>query len=300
MANTNTAGAAPARRKKRDTRQLWAFGFCLPNILFFLVFFVAPAIVGVWYSLTNYNGFKQMDFVGLSNYIKLFRDPEFYKTLWQTILYSIVSVPLGYAVALGLGLLLSSEKIKGITILRILIYWPILLSTIMVGLTWRWIFGESFGLINYLLQCIGLDGIKWATNPTAAFITTIIAGIWSGCGTNMLHRGAQTGSGRAAGSGKFRRGKQMAVIQAYYSAPFKTGFLHGHHSLRDLLFQGVRHGADPYERRSGYGHDIHDPVYLYNRLYQEQGRIRECRFHGAVCNPADPFFRTDEGQRQEQ
>ena len=104
MANTNTAGAAPARRKKRDTRQLWAFGFCLPNILFFLVFFVAPAIVGVWYSLTNYNGFKQMDFVGLSNYIKLFRDPEFYKTLWQTILYSIVSVPLGYAVALGLGL----------------------------------------------------------------------------------------------------------------------------------------------------------------------------------------------------
>lgn len=49
MANTNTAGAAPARRKKRDTRQLWAFGFCLPNILFFLVFFVAPAIVGVWY-----------------------------------------------------------------------------------------------------------------------------------------------------------------------------------------------------------------------------------------------------------
>ena len=179
MANTNTAGAAPARRKKRDTRQLWAFGFCLPNILFFLVFFVAPAIVGVWYSLTNYNGFKQMDFVGLSNYIKLFRDPEFYKTLWQTILYSIVSVPLGYAVALGLGLLLSSEKIKGITILRILIYWPILLSTIMVGLTWRWIFGESFGLINYLLQCIGLDGIKWATNPTAAFVTTIIAGIWS-------------------------------------------------------------------------------------------------------------------------
>ena len=186
MANTNTAVPAPARRKKRDTRQLWAFGFCLPNILFFLVFFVAPAIGGVWNSVFDYNGFKQMDFVGLSNYMKLFRDPEFYKTLWQTILYSIVSVPLGYAVALGLGLLLSSEKIKGITILRILIYWPILLSTIMVGLTWRWIFGESFGLINYLLQCIGLDGIKWATNPTAAFITTIIAGIWSGCGTNML------------------------------------------------------------------------------------------------------------------
>lgn len=183
MASTKTA-VKP--KKGLDTRQLWAFAFCLPNIAFFLVFFVAPALVGIWYSLTNYNGFKKMDFIGLENYIKLFQDPEFYTTLWKTILYSIVSVPVGYLVSLGFGMLLSSERIKGITVLRILIYWPILLSTIMVGLTWRWIFGESFGLINYLLSCIGMEGIKWATDPTAAFITTIIAGTWSGCGTNML------------------------------------------------------------------------------------------------------------------
>ena len=179
--------AAVARKGKGfDTRQAWAFAFCLPNILFFLIFFVAPAIVGVWYSLTNYNGFKQMDFVGLDNYIRLFQDSDFYSTLWRTVLYSVVSVPIGYIVSLGFGMLLSSEKIKGITILRILIYWPILLSTIMVGLTWRWIFGESFGLINFLLDSAGLPQIHWATDSTAAFITTIIAGTWSGCGTNML------------------------------------------------------------------------------------------------------------------
>ena len=74
--------AAVARKGKGfDTRQAWAFAFCLPNILFFLIFFVAPAIVGVWYSLTNYNGFKQMDFVGLDNYIRLFQDSDFYSTL---------------------------------------------------------------------------------------------------------------------------------------------------------------------------------------------------------------------------
>lgn len=183
----NTAAPGNALGKRRfDKRQAWAFAFCLPNILFFLIFFVAPAIVGIGYSLTNYNGFKRMDFVGLSNYITLFTDGDFYKTMWQTICYSLVSVPLGYAAALGLGLLLSSERLKGITLLRILVYWPVLLSTIMVGLTWRWIFGENFGLINYLLQCAGLPPVKWATDSTAAFMTTVIAGVWSGCGTNIL------------------------------------------------------------------------------------------------------------------
>lgn len=185
MKKTNEPAVA-IKRKRFDTRQAWALGFCLPNILFFLVFFVTPAIVGVWYSLTNYNGFKQMDFVGLSNYIRLFQDIDFYTTLWRTVLYSVVSVPLGYIVALCFGMLLSSEKVRGITVLRILIYWPILLSTIMVGLTWRWIFGESFGLINFLLESAGLSTIHWSSNSTAAFITTVIAGVWSGCGTNML------------------------------------------------------------------------------------------------------------------
>lgn len=172
--------------KKKDYLQKWALAFCLPNILFFIVFFVAPTIVGIWYSLTNFNGLKQMDFIGLENYIKLFKDEEFYRILWNTVKFTLVSVPIGYIASLGLGLLLSSDKIKGISILRILIYWPTLLSTIMVGLTWKWIFGESFGLFNYVLGRLGLDPIGWATNPTAAFITTIIASVWAGCGTNML------------------------------------------------------------------------------------------------------------------
>lgn len=181
------AGIAQAGRpRSRDYRQRWAIAFCLPNILFFLVFFVAPAVVGIWYSLTNFNGLKKMDFIGLENYVNLLKDPEFYKILWNTVKYTLVSVPLGYAVSLGLGLLLSSEKMKGIGLFRILIYWPTLLSTIMVGLTWKWIFGESFGLVNYLLGKAGLEPIGWATSPTAAFVTTIVAGVWAGCGTNML------------------------------------------------------------------------------------------------------------------
>lgn len=181
-----TSAAFAAGPKKKDYRQKWALVFCLPNMIFFLVFFVAPAIVGIWYSLTNFNGLKKMDFVGIQNYATLFRDPEFYRILLNTVKFTLVSVPVGYVVSLGMGILLSSDRMKGSAILRILIYWPTLLSTIMVGLTWKWIFGESFGLINYVLTSLGMEPIGWATNSAAAFITTIVAGAWAGCGTNML------------------------------------------------------------------------------------------------------------------
>ena len=90
------------------------------------------------------------------------------------------------AVSLFLALLLNDEKIKGNAITRVLVYWPTLLSTIMVGVTWKWIFGENFGLINYLLESAGLPRIGWSSNAVAAFLTTVIAGVWAGCGTNML------------------------------------------------------------------------------------------------------------------
>ncbi len=174
------------RKNNLDTKQKWALLFCAPNIIFFLIFFVIPATLGISYSFTNYNGLSRMDFVGFSNYIKLFKDLEFYKILFNTIKFTLVSVPLGYFTALFLALLLNNEKMKGNSFMRILIYWPTLLSTIMVGLTWRWIFGENFGILNYILQSFNLEKIRWATNGNAAFFTTIIAFVWANCGTNML------------------------------------------------------------------------------------------------------------------
>lgn len=174
------------RKKSLDNNQGWALLFCTPNILFFIVFFVIPAVVGFYYSLTNYNGLKRMDFVGLQNYITLFKDKEFYMVLLNTIKYALIIVPLNYFASMLLALFLNDESIKGNTITRILIYWPTLLSTIMVGLTWKWIFGESFGVVNFLLLEMGLPAIKWSSAAGPAFWTTIVASIWAGCGTNML------------------------------------------------------------------------------------------------------------------
>lgn len=175
-----------ARKKKRDSKQLWAVLFVTPNVILFILFFILPAIVGLKYSFTNYNGLMKNDWVGLQNYRTLFTDPEFYSALLNTAKYSLVTVPLGYVAALGLALILTSKTIHGNSLLRVLVYWPTLLSTIIVGLTWKWLFGENFGLINYIIKLFGGTGIGWATNATAAFATTVVAFIWSDCGTNML------------------------------------------------------------------------------------------------------------------
>lgn len=127
-----------------------------------------------------------MDFVGFENYMTLLTDEEFYKTLFRTIKYVVIQVPIGFIISLGIAMLLTSKIVKAKTLVRVLVYWPTLLSTIMVGLTWRWIFGENFGLINYLLQTFGMDKIEWASNGTAAFITTIVAEVWANAGFAML------------------------------------------------------------------------------------------------------------------
>lgn len=175
-----------AKKKNLNDYQRWAFLFTLPCILFFIIFFIGPALIGVFYSLTNYNGINRMDFVGLQNYAKLLQDGDFYKTLLRTTVFVIISVPLGYITSLALAVLLTSKSVKSKTIVRVLVYWPTLLSTIMVGLTWRWIFGENFGLINYILEFLGLAKIEWASSSIPAFATTIIAVVWAGAGVNML------------------------------------------------------------------------------------------------------------------
>jgi alpha-1,4-digalacturonate transport system permease protein len=177
---------AREKRNPLDHNQKWALFFCAPNMLFFLVFFVVPASIGLWYSFTNYNGLKRMDYVGLANYANLLHDSEFWMVLGNTVKYVLVSVPIGYVVSLLLALLLSDETIKGNSFTRVLVYWPTLISTIMVGLTWKWIFSETFGVANYLLQAIGAEPVKWFSKSGPAFWTTVVASVWSGCGVSML------------------------------------------------------------------------------------------------------------------
>lgn len=170
---------------KKKNLLIWAFIFMLPNLIHFVLFFLLPAVLGVWYSFTNFDGFGGYDVVGLQNYIELFSDPTFYSVMFRTIMYSVVLIPLIVLSAFGVALLLTQElRVKNVV--RAMVYWPTLLSSVMIGVTWKWIFSENYGLINYFLDGTLGHEVMWQSQAIPAWITIIVAALWCGMGFNML------------------------------------------------------------------------------------------------------------------
>ncbi|HEY0247098.1 MAG TPA: sugar ABC transporter permease [Gryllotalpicola sp.] len=155
-------------------------------MVFFAVFFVWPGAIGVVYSFTNYTGVGGFSFVGLQNYQQLFADPAFYHAIIRTLLFAIMVVPLTYVLSLGIAVLLTSNYTRGKAVGRIVFFVPWLISPIVTGVLWRWMFGENFGLINYLIQLLGGHGLPWQSNANLSLVIVAFAESWAGTAFNML------------------------------------------------------------------------------------------------------------------
>jgi len=169
----------------KDTNKKWAFLFILANLVLFLIFFAWPAFLGIYYSLTDYNG-NVATFIGLENYIKLFQDPTFYKSLSRTFLYTLLGVPFVYCVSLFISVLLVSNFTKGKNVAKFIFFMPWLISPIVVGVLWRWMFGESFGFVNYMISLVGGDPIPWSSSGNFSFLVVLFATAWMHTAFNML------------------------------------------------------------------------------------------------------------------
>ena len=140
-------------RRRSSTRFVLApLGFIVIAVVLFALFFLWPGALGLWYSFTDYTGVGTPDFIGLENYVDLAQDATFYGVLGRTILYTVLSVPLHYVAALGIAMLLTSSLAKGKTAARIIFFLPWLISPIVAGVIWKWLFGENFGVVNYLIE----------------------------------------------------------------------------------------------------------------------------------------------------
>ncbi len=171
--------------RRKDKNQKWALAFVIVNMVLFTVFFAWPGILGVYYSFTDYTGISA-SFIGLDNYIQLFQDKSFYKSLGRTILYTAVGVPLLYAFSLLISVLLVSKFTKGKSVAKVIFFFPWLISSIVTGVIFRWLFGESFGFVNFLLSLIGMEPVGWSSDGNMAFILVLFATVWMGTAFNML------------------------------------------------------------------------------------------------------------------
>ena len=160
--------------------------FILPNFIFFFTFIVLPVLMGLVISFTDYNGFKQFNFVGLKNYIEMFRDEYFLVSLWHNLLYTLVTVPGTIVFALLLAILVN-KGIRGSGIFKTMFFLPNISSMVAVGIVWAIIFNPTQGPLNSFLRSIGIDNPPmWLSSTNTALWSVMLVAIWKQAGYYMI------------------------------------------------------------------------------------------------------------------
>lgn len=179
---------AKAKTKSKLHRREWAAGylFLLPNFIGFLVFTGIPVVMGFIISLTDYTGFGDMNFIGFSNYIKMFHDSDFINALKNNVFYSLTSVPLTILFSLLLALMLN-RKLYGGKAFQTIYFFPNLTSMVAVGCVFLQLFESKKGPINQLLMNIGIENPpKWFWGTSTALLTVVIVVVWKQAGYYMV------------------------------------------------------------------------------------------------------------------
>ncbi len=159
--------------------------FLLPNLLGFVAFSLLPIAFAFYITLTDWNLAATPEFVGAQNFVKLWNDQFFWKTLFNSAYYTFVAVPSGVFIAFWLAVLMN-RKMHGVLFLRTLYFLPQITLTVAAAVVWTWIYHPELGLLNYLLGLIGIDGPNWLSSTVWAMPAIIIVGNWQGIGFAML------------------------------------------------------------------------------------------------------------------
>ena len=170
--------------KITHTAAFW--GFVAPSVVLFSIFFLIPLVLSIAFSFTNFDGWKTMDFIGLSNFKELFQDKNFYGALGRTFVYTLFSLPFKVIIPLLIAALLCSDRVKFKGFSRTLVYIPVLLSSLVVGITINWMFSAEYGLVNYLITLMGGESLDWALNPYLATFVISFASNWASTGFYMI------------------------------------------------------------------------------------------------------------------
>ncbi|MDJ1180320.1 sugar ABC transporter permease [Roseofilum sp. BLCC_M91] len=166
-------------------RILTPYLFLLPALFILSLTVFWPALQAIYLSLFNYDLISQQtQWMGLKNFQRLGSDRLFWQTLSNTLLYLLCVVPLLVILPLGLAILVN-RKIKGISGFRAAFYTPVIISMVVAGIAWRWLYAEN-GLFNQALSSVNLPTIPWLTSPQWAIYSVMVVTLWKGLGYYMV------------------------------------------------------------------------------------------------------------------
>jgi raffinose/stachyose/melibiose transport system permease protein len=172
------------QQRPRVVQQTYPHRFYLPAAIVFGVFFLVPTALAFYFSLTRWTLFDAT-FIGVDNYISFLGDPQLMSGLRNTIIYAVLTSALKVIISLPLAMLLTSS-IRLKQLFRGIIFFPVLVSTVAVGITFATLMQPSIGLINTALGALGLPQPNWLGDPTLALYSVVIVDVWKGIGLAMV------------------------------------------------------------------------------------------------------------------
>lgn len=177
-------GRGPARRGPLGSESRWAWLFLGPTIIGLAVLSAGPILAALGLSLTKWDMLTTPQVVGLDNYARLLGDDRFLKALRNTTFYTVVSVPIGLTLALGVAAALN-QQIRGIAWIRTAYFLPLVTSATAIALVWLWIYSPT-GLLNGAIGLLGISPQRWVADPTLAMPSIIAMSVWQGLPANVI------------------------------------------------------------------------------------------------------------------
>ena len=174
-------------KKSTLKENLIGYGFTSPALILLGIFLVIPVFMVVYYSFTDYYLLTpdQRQFVGLSNFVQLFKDPIFIKSIFNTLKFVVWIIPVQLGASLGLALIVNKAR-KGNIFFKVAFFAPVVMSLVVISILWLYLLNPNDGLINTLLMKIGIDAQPFLTSPKQAMYTIVFVSAWQGAGYQML------------------------------------------------------------------------------------------------------------------
>jgi len=187
VVNNMAAETIPTTKKRKYFSHEGRWGLILvsPYLIHLIVFVVGPLIASLYFSLSKYDMLNPPKWVGLENYQKLFHEPLFYKSLWNTIYFAILFVPAQTFLALLLAVALN-QKLKALKLFRMAHFIPVISSWTVIMYVADAIFNPRFGLANTFLLKLGLDPQRWFNDEHLVIPLLVLVAVWKGIGYIMI------------------------------------------------------------------------------------------------------------------
>ena len=159
--------------------------FLFPALAVLIVFFFIPFFQTFGLSFFDYSfSIYHPSYCGWDNYVKLFKEPVFYKVMFNTFMYLVIAVPFLVTFPLFLAVLIN-QKIRGITLYKIILYLPVIVSIVVAAIAFKWLYATQ-GVLNYILSVFHINPIGWLTDTNWALFSVAVVTIWKGIGYYMM------------------------------------------------------------------------------------------------------------------